>query len=823
MRLSAVATERVGTNYATTSPETDLGSPSFDAKQYLAVTHACTSYSSLQDGLKELKRTTSDKTEQLKALVTAHFDQYLTCHEAVRGLSDDIRTHQKESDQLVTDMKTLKQVTDSTLSVMLQRAKEQRRIRNTLAVLIRFRPIFEITTKMKESLQSKDYEKLAEDYCRLKFHHSKTHIAALQPVLAAAHEVARKANTELLQHFDDTSLSVKDQKRAITVLEVLGLVEKPIVTCLRKQFDYLEKRLAALPPDGQPAKVISDCGAVIYRFRSGLWGFICDVFKPVAGGAAAATVITSAEAEVIQQKAWGILARAVELIEKNSSPPTAALLKQLNESFREILSLKNCANATLLNDNITQLKSSFCEKFRIKIVLQFIQQTCTKHRESLMTEYFEAVVRIPSMTSESSVDLTTTGMDETAPSSNGEDTIKVTRLISEACNVFDEISNTSMVSSESKVHIYRASVLTACATDVMKRCENIWNQLGQVLMEMAEGTDLIESSNMDTKAFRSVLVGEFNHQLHSIVSMFFNTLLDKFRAAVLPPTTMASVSGSARNRAGPGVCVLFAIVSNCIQLREKHLGTVEQWVRQLNGGANASNSSEIHQLLVGIESKCVETYVAMHSEPLLRVLNAGSTEEAQQTRAFAAPPSTSASASRTDSLRLDSRTGSSTALFNIVPPPTPTAIAAAASVGNSIPQDCRQYVFNVLLQLITLRSEVESSLGQHPVQCLEYMQSVSFQLTAILGRYLHESFTKLEVATEPSEWQRIHLLVEARFFLFALRDLLSEDTKIQLIAVEKTLEKTKPGEKVAMAQLQLLSQLKHQTKLYLLALQQASS
>jgi hypothetical protein len=62
--------------------------------------------------------------------------------------------------------------------------------------------------------------------------------------------------------------------------------------------------------------------------------------------------------------------------------------------------------------------------------------------------------------------------------------------------------------------------------------------------------------------------------------------------------------------------------------------------------------------------------------------------------------------------------------------------------------------------------------------------------------------------------------VEVRFFLFALRDHLFEDTKIQLIALEKTLEKTKPSEKVVQAQLQLLAQLKHQTKLYLLALQQ---
>lgn len=147
--------------------------------------------------------------------MSAHFDQYLSCHEAVRALADDVRAHQSENEQLLDAMATLKQVTDSTLSVMLQRAKEQRRIRNTISVLSRFRPVFEITTKMKASLRDKNYEQLAEDYCRLKYHSSKSNISALQQVFTAAHAIAQAANAELLQHFDDTSLSVAEQVRRV--------------------------------------------------------------------------------------------------------------------------------------------------------------------------------------------------------------------------------------------------------------------------------------------------------------------------------------------------------------------------------------------------------------------------------------------------------------------------------------------------------------------------------------------------------------------------------------------------------------------------------
>lgn len=143
--------------------------------------------------------------------MSAHFDQYLSCHEAVRSLGDDIRSHNNESEQLANDMKTLKETTDSTLSVMLQRAKEQRRIRNTLNVLARFRPVFEIASKMHESMQKKDFEKLADDYCRLKYLSSKSNLLVLKQVFAAAQKIAQEANDELLTYFDDTSLSIKDQ------------------------------------------------------------------------------------------------------------------------------------------------------------------------------------------------------------------------------------------------------------------------------------------------------------------------------------------------------------------------------------------------------------------------------------------------------------------------------------------------------------------------------------------------------------------------------------------------------------------------------------
>jgi hypothetical protein len=68
--------------------------------------------------------------------VSAHFDQYLSCHEAVHSLAEEIRTHDKENQEFLKEMKHLKDITDSSLSIMLKRSKEQRRIRNIISAAL---------------------------------------------------------------------------------------------------------------------------------------------------------------------------------------------------------------------------------------------------------------------------------------------------------------------------------------------------------------------------------------------------------------------------------------------------------------------------------------------------------------------------------------------------------------------------------------------------------------------------------------------------------------------------------------------------------------
>lgn len=552
------------------------------------------------------------------------------------------------------------------------------------------------------------------------------------------------------------------------MLASLGILEKPIFTCLTKQFKFMESRVAEL--DGQhhanAEALVKDCGEVIYRFRSGLWGLTCDLFKTPVGSKATnhSGSITSTEAEDIQAEAWNVLSKCVELLKRHSVPPTAHVLKNLNETFRHIESLRKCPNAATLNANIEALNGSFCRDFRVKAVLEFVQQTCDAAQQELERSYFEAVVpSIPSMVTESVLNLSELDLGRPASLLASQPSAKIGKLIAEASDGFDAVWNSSMVSSEVKIRLDRPSVFACCCDDIIQQWDGIWRRVGSVLLETIEsgaGDELGGGQSVKT-----LVAQAFERTLHSMLSSFLTKLSDAFKAKISPPTTLAASCRSSGD--GARVCVMFAIVSNCIELRERCLPRVDGWFSQIEGG-NAKigcRRETLYETVSGMVDKCVDMYVSMHVNPLTYILRAGAAEEPRQSRAGSISSHSSRTASRAASISSsssNSRTNSIAGFDMSVPPPSfaPsassfTSISTAAT--SMIPNDPRQYVFNVLLQLITLRSEVETGLGVY-AECARFVEQVSFPLTAELARFLREVVSQLDADSSPvAEWKRTHV------------------------------------------------------------------
>jgi hypothetical protein len=572
------------------------------------------------------------------------------------------------------------------------------------------------------------------------------------------------------------------------VLTALGLVAKPILTCLAKQFEYLERKLTEIDSQdtGQNTSsedIMKECVAIAGRFRNGLWGFLCELFKTPAGSAAATSnSITSVEAEHVQQQAWSILSKCISLLERHASPSSALRLKLLTEAFRQLRCLTKCPNASKLNANIEQLNEAFCNKFRTAITLGYLEQVCQSARSELLAEYFEPVVTVlPSFSSE--ISLGTPNASALTPVVMSTDPrTKIQRVIMEARQAFDVIRNASTVSSESRILLHRPLVFTTCANDVLQRWKDIWKDVGQVLLDVLDIADRsgthrgTGSSSVSLDAdidfqFRTQLVQALETLFLDMLSAFLDKVVAAFVAEITPPIPVeATATGvSSESRSGSRVCILLAIVANCVELREKCLRIVDGWVAQLkhgdidedayssmleHGRAATSGTRALSNLVQNVEIKCMDIYSSTHAEPLQRILRAGAAEEPFQSH--------SSSSGGGSSSRHSSRTSRS----GSVGFPALTTLQAAAPTSATSLSDPRQYVFNVLLQLITLRSEVEMSVGEYP-QCWDYIRSVSDPLTATLADFLQSSVRSLESDSSASsastssleDWKRSHVSV----------------------------------------------------------------
>ncbi|KDO23290.1 hypothetical protein SPRG_21039 [Saprolegnia parasitica CBS 223.65] len=374
----------------TIDPKLDMNSVEFNATAFLAAKHADTKYAGLVAELETLKRSTSDKTEQLKALVASHFDQYLSCHEAIREVSDEIRAHESDSERLTTAFRSLKSTADKTLSLMLQRCEEQRKTRHALAVLARYRSFFEIPSRMRASLAKKDYVKLVEDFVHLKGHAGKASMALLKPVLDAATKTAMTANDELLHVLGDPDAVYCDQKQAISVVDALGITPKPSLLCVKTQLADMERILTSLsgpvvPIDAKArgvkpketrsapaavvarssAEIIADCGRLVRRFERGLWPVLCDTM--------ALSTLSATEQEALHTSAADVLATCVRHLREQTLYTTqvsAEMIGSLHTIFLALDSLRPCPDS-VLTAKLDVLKVTFCGQVRLDVVLAF--------------------------------------------------------------------------------------------------------------------------------------------------------------------------------------------------------------------------------------------------------------------------------------------------------------------------------------------------------------------------------------------------------------------------------------------------------------------
>nr|CCA16098.1 conserved hypothetical protein [Albugo laibachii Nc14] len=726
----------------------NISSPMFHPQKYLAIHHACSNARTLKEELAQLRLQTSENTHQLKTLVTTHFDQYLACHEAVRSLSDAIRLHFDDLESFSKAAESLTSITNSSLKRMLQRVKEQRKLKNAIYVLGRFRPILEMTLQLKQSLHEAKFDQFVEEYKRLQFHAVKSNKSVFQQVFQAANAIAQQANDAILLQLDRNVVSVDQQKLALRVLEALHITPKVKLTCLQKQLECLERELTLVHPDSQ-SKVEAFC-SILAQLRTRLWGLIHEIFGEKTF---LRDSITSAEAEGVQERIYTLVSSALESIREHAVPANASIVEALGKCFGHLEALTRLPESTSINMRMEMAIQSFCTDFRYPFVVQFASESIQREREDLFLKYFSSSLKVLPLEMECTQTL-----------------MRNKIFLKKAYRFLASVR--ACVRDEGDFQ----KTLHLCCSDVAETWKSVWGSVSLAMNALLRGPT---TSDVDRRMsyVREKSCGiALEHLLINIQAALTSLTIDFLREILkrLWPSEEAMDGGRYGDAADPSILLFFIAI--CAELCEKWTKVWESECNKLRLCVTVSHTNELEDALMALEQENLAVFVRYYVSEMKAVLQNARMEQ-----------------------EIAECTGSRSKM---------SALEAV------VPVECRHYVFHVLLLIITVKNTVDKCMDGSS-QCDVCTQTVFYQITEQLVLFLEKETGE---AVGASEWLQIQVLVESRFYLSALSKLMSQNTRIRMIAIEKALMQKRMSERAAQTLLNLHSQIQHQTKLYQLAL-----
>jgi exocyst complex component 2 len=153
--LGNIATARRLSSSASYNPYRE----DFDPVLFLLKIHSQTPAKDLASGYKAVKRTVDSRQQQMRDLVSAHFDQFISCKNTIDVievlLREEVSATESKSrtGQLEKKMKGISDSANRIYGPLLERKAEADKIRNVLAVLKRFDFLFALPGSLQYNIE----------------------------------------------------------------------------------------------------------------------------------------------------------------------------------------------------------------------------------------------------------------------------------------------------------------------------------------------------------------------------------------------------------------------------------------------------------------------------------------------------------------------------------------------------------------------------------------------------------------------------------------------------------------------------------------------
>ncbi|UMM15764.1 hypothetical protein L5515_013065 [Caenorhabditis briggsae] len=226
----------------------NLRMENFSPQWYLLENHADATIEDLRTAIKNMELAKQNDAKRSEEMHKANLYSLINCVDTLANLHQALEKGQN-ADHFAALGNISKLIKDSKLKAesvfadVLKRKDDADATRNALGVIVRFKFIFFLSSKIEESMKKGEYITILNDYTRAKSLYADTDVPLFRELMTEIDAKMEVFKEEMKRKLIDTPLSYEEQSKLIKYLKILDPESDPTWDCITSYYVWLEKNL----------------------------------------------------------------------------------------------------------------------------------------------------------------------------------------------------------------------------------------------------------------------------------------------------------------------------------------------------------------------------------------------------------------------------------------------------------------------------------------------------------------------------------------------------------------------------------------------------
>lgn len=226
----------------------NLRMENFSPQWYLLENHADATIEDLRTAIKNMELAKQNDAKRSEEMHKANLYSLINCVDTLANLHQALEKGENADhfaalgniSKLIKDSKTK---AESVFADVLKRKDDADATRNALGVIVRFKFIFFLSSKIEESMKKGEYITILNDYTRAKSLYSDTDVPLFRELMTEIDAKMEVFKEEMKRKLIDTPVSYEEQSKLIKYLKILDPESDPTWDCITSYYVWLEKSL----------------------------------------------------------------------------------------------------------------------------------------------------------------------------------------------------------------------------------------------------------------------------------------------------------------------------------------------------------------------------------------------------------------------------------------------------------------------------------------------------------------------------------------------------------------------------------------------------